>query len=55
MLHELCDEICYVKNAKYDVFLQQTDIIIYYHTPYQGSQKYGDSLKSPQTSISTIK
>lgn len=50
-----CDEICYVKHTKYDVFLQQIDIIIYYHRPYQSSQKYGDSPKSPQTSTSSIK
>jgi len=37
MICELCDEICYVKNTKYDVFLQQTDIIIYYHRPYPSS------------------
>ena len=55
MVNELCDEIWYVKITKYDVFLQQTDSIIYYHRPYQNSQKYGNLSKSPQTSISSIK
>jgi len=42
MVCELCDDIRYVKNTKYDVFSQQTDIIIYYFRPYKSSQKYGD-------------